>query len=40
MMRLDEMEQFMIKKALIATGNNKARPPNFSASTLPRYGAR
>ncbi len=25
MMRLDEMEQFMIKKVLIATGNNKAR---------------
>ena len=25
LMRLAEMEQFMIKKALIATGNNKAQ---------------
>ena len=39
MMRLDEMEQFMIKKALIATGNNKAHAAQLlgiDASTLWR----
>ena len=39
MMRLDEMEQFMIKKALLATGNNKihaAQLLGIDASTLWR----